>query len=232
MAMEEPDFLPVTRTMRYRTDDPIQNLRIKVIMRCQGGDDTETQWITKERVFTWQEKVFGPAEFARYKDMLEVGEPQHGTTFRSRKKARTPLEDRYCMAIEQVAAGAPIYSYVDADPFQDLTEYAQNVTTSPFEKPTPLAQRMMKVEEKRGRCATRLFPCQFLSCPFPLILSHTQTQAYAHPYSLTLSPSFLLSTSLSLPPSLLLSTSLSPLHPCCLHLCLFLIVSFPLPFSS
>mmetsp|Transcript_3731 Transcript_3731/g.9397 ORF Transcript_3731/g.9397 Transcript_3731/m.9397 type:complete len:565 (-) Transcript_3731:36-1730(-) len=157
MSLQDEDFLPTTRTIRYRTDDPVQSLRIKVVMRSQEGDDTETQWLTKERVFTWQEKVFGPAEFARYKGMLEAEAEASssakgaGTFRRGKKLARTPLEERYCSAMDGVPAGEPIFTYVDADPFQDLTEYVKNVTTSPYEKPTPLSQRMMNVEEKRGR---------------------------------------------------------------------------------
>ncbi len=105
MALEMPEFLPTNRTIRYRTDDAIQNLRIKVVMRYQEeGDDAHAQWITKERVFSWQEKVFGPNEFKKFKEMASSDEKGR---FLARKKRRTPLEERYCLAIEKVGPVTP-----------------------------------------------------------------------------------------------------------------------------
>jgi hypothetical protein len=101
MALEMPEYLPTNRTIRYRTDDPIQNLRIKIVMRYQEvGDDAYTQWITKERVFSWQEKVFGPSEFQKFREMASSDEKGR---FLHRKKSHTPLEDRYCKAIDKVS---------------------------------------------------------------------------------------------------------------------------------
>eukprot|EP00284_Hemiselmis_tepida_P006908 CAMPEP_0174937344 /NCGR_PEP_ID=MMETSP1355-20121228/60210_1 /TAXON_ID=464990 /ORGANISM="Hemiselmis tepida, Strain CCMP443" /LENGTH=556 /DNA_ID=CAMNT_0016184189 /DNA_START=98 /DNA_END=1764 /DNA_ORIENTATION=- len=146
MSLEAQDYLPMSRTIRYRTEDPIQNLRIKLVMRSQEGNDTESRWIMKERHFAWQEKVFGPTEFDKYKTL--AAEIASGKV---KKKGLTPLEERYAQQIEHVAAGEAMFTYVDADSFEDVTEFVSNVTTSPFEKPTPLAERMMKVQEKRGR---------------------------------------------------------------------------------
>mmetsp|Transcript_41602 Transcript_41602/g.103952 ORF Transcript_41602/g.103952 Transcript_41602/m.103952 type:complete len:566 (-) Transcript_41602:143-1840(-) len=146
MSLEAQEYLPMSRTIRYRTEDPIQNLRVKLVMRSQEGNDTESRWIMKERHFAWQEKVFGPAEFEKYKAL--ASEIAGGKV---KKKGLTPLEERYAQQIEQVAAGEALFTYVDADAFEDTTEFVKNVTSSPFEKPTPLAERMMKVHEKRGR---------------------------------------------------------------------------------
>eukprot|EP00282_Hemiselmis_andersenii_P039250 CAMPEP_0169444692 /NCGR_PEP_ID=MMETSP1042-20121227/10034_1 /TAXON_ID=464988 /ORGANISM="Hemiselmis andersenii, Strain CCMP1180" /LENGTH=386 /DNA_ID=CAMNT_0009556023 /DNA_START=332 /DNA_END=1489 /DNA_ORIENTATION=- len=146
MSLEAQDYLPMTRTIRYRTEDPIQNLRIKLVMRSQEGNDTESRWIMKERHFAWQEKVFGPTEYDKYKAL--AAEIASGKV---KKRGLTPLEERYAHSIEHVAAGEAMFTYVDADAFEDTTEFVNNVTTSPFEKPTPLAGRMMEVQEKRGR---------------------------------------------------------------------------------
>lgn len=146
---ESSDYLPTSRTIRYRTEDAVQNLRIKVVMRSLEGeaDGSEGRWITRERVFSWQEKAFGPKEFDKYKALAGEGE---GKTAR-RKKGLTPLEERYLGQIEHVAAGEPIFTFVDADSFEDRREFVEPLTTSPFEKPTPLTEKVMAVQDKRGR---------------------------------------------------------------------------------
>jgi hypothetical protein len=168
---ESSDYLPISRTIRYRTDDAVQNLRIKVVMRSLEGesDGSEGRWITREKTFSWQEKIFGPREFEKYKALAAEGEG--GAKSARRRKELAPLEERYVGQIEHVAAGEPIFTYVDADKFEDRAEFFEPVTTSPFEKPTPLAARMVEVQEKRGRHSE-------LAEPFKIMYIVAQVREY------------------------------------------------------
>ena len=133
-----------TRTVRYRTEDALQNLRIKVILRVADLEDSDAPWVRKERVFEWQEKVFGPREFAKYSELAEKGDSATTPTQREggifgREKTVAALDAKYAKAMETVAQGEVIFSYVDVDPFHDDEEYSESVTTSQEEKPTSLA---------------------------------------------------------------------------------------------
>jgi len=146
-----------TRTVRYRTDDALQNLRIKVILQVSDLEDNDAPWVRKERVFSWQEKVFGPQEYAKYKALADKGQPEgpDGEPPKSargtRNKKTTALDTKYTKAMQHVAQGEVIFSYVDVDPYEDDEEYNESVTSSQEEKPTSLAMRSASTEARRGK---------------------------------------------------------------------------------
>lgn len=142
-----------TRTVRYRTEDALQNLRIKVIVQAVEGEDAP--WVRKERIFSWQEKVFGPEEFKKYKEMSDKGEGESGArrsfSFGHGGKKTSALDAKYTKAMQHVAQGEVLFSYVDVDPFEDEEEYSDSVTSSQEEKPTSLANRTQVTESRRGK---------------------------------------------------------------------------------
>ena len=141
-----------TRTVRYRTEDQLQNLRIKVILQAADLDDNDLPWVRKERVFGWQEKVFGPREFSKYTKLKEAPASESAvSSFGHRKKELSKLDSKYIEAMDHVAQGEIIFSYVDVDPFEDEEEYDESVTTAPDEKPTSLAKRTQNTEQGRGK---------------------------------------------------------------------------------
>eukprot|EP00802_Teleaulax_amphioxeia_P013117 Tamp_13165.p1 GENE.Tamp_13165~~Tamp_13165.p1 ORF type:complete len:532 (+),score=127.48 Tamp_13165:89-1684(+) len=143
-----------TRTVRYRTEDQLQNLRIKVILQAADLDDNDLPWVRKERVFSWQEKVFGPREFDKYKKLKEGPPPdeaRRGSFHLGGKREVSKLDKKYTDAMDHVAQGEIIFSYVDVDPFEDEEEYDESVTTAQDEKPTSLAKRMQNTEQGRGK---------------------------------------------------------------------------------
>ena len=159
-AMNIGDHEPVfpdrqrTRTVRYRTEDQLQNLRIKVILQAADLDDNDLPWVRKERVFSWQEKVFGPREFDKYKKLKEGPPPdeaRRGSFHLGGKREVSKLDKKYTDAMDHVAQGEIIFSYVDVDPFEDEEEYDESVTTAQDEKPTSLAKRMQNTEQGRGK---------------------------------------------------------------------------------
>ena len=134
-AMNIGDHEPVfpdrqrTRTVRYRTEDQLQNLRIKVILQAADLDDNDLPWVRKERVFSWQEKVFGPREFDKYKKLKEGPPPdeaRRGSFHLGGKREVSKLDKKYTDAMDHVAQGEIIFSYVDVDPFEDEEEYDDN----------------------------------------------------------------------------------------------------------
>ena len=157
-----------TRTVRYRTEDPLQNMRIKVIVKAADADSDD--WVEKVRVFSWQEKVFGPTEYHKYKELADKGgmtPPEHGgaseadkmvwldkhypgSIFGSARKM-SMLDEKYVNNVQHVSQGEVIFSYVDVDPYDDAEEYNDSVTTSMEEKPTRLAQRSQESEHRRGK---------------------------------------------------------------------------------
>ena len=154
--------------MRYRTEDPLQNLRVKVIVKAADADSDD--WVEKVRVFSWQEKVFGPTEYHKYKELADKGgmtPPEHGgaseadkmvwldkqypgSIFGSARKM-SMLDEKYVNSVQHVSQGEVIFSYVDIDPYDDAEEYNDSVTTSMEEKPTRLAQRSQESEHRRGK---------------------------------------------------------------------------------
>ncbi len=75
---------------RYKTEDPINALRLKVVLQVEDPENQEHAWVRKERVFGWQDKVFGPVEFEKYKK-LAAEEQQAGASNMEEKRARVEL---------------------------------------------------------------------------------------------------------------------------------------------
>eukprot|EP00290_Baffinella_frigidus_P030326 CAMPEP_0180222286 /NCGR_PEP_ID=MMETSP0987-20121128/20591_1 /TAXON_ID=697907 /ORGANISM="non described non described, Strain CCMP2293" /LENGTH=442 /DNA_ID=CAMNT_0022184287 /DNA_START=117 /DNA_END=1443 /DNA_ORIENTATION=+ len=173
MSLDAMQSLPQSRTIRYRTDDQINNLRIKILVEIHDSEDIEAPWVSREQVFSWQEKVFSPVEFDKYSKMAaarEAGGQVQRTDSglqgllgkKKRNLNRDFLDEKYVNAVENLAQGEVIYSYVDMDSFEDVNEYAANVTTSEAEKPTKLADRLSAVEQARGKHSNMAVPFRIM----------------------------------------------------------------------
>jgi hypothetical protein len=110
-----------TRSVRYRTEDAIQNLRIKVILQVSDPDDNAARLsggsTSKERTFSWQDKVFGPSEYDHYMWLLDKEAKEadkNGNTTKGdrekeeRKKEEQEEEDKNLSEAEVQAAKAEV----------------------------------------------------------------------------------------------------------------------------
>lgn len=156
MPVDEPEFLPTTRTVRYKTEDPISALKLKVVLQVEDPETQEqAEWVRKERVFTWQEKVFGLKEFEKYKNLAEnhadTTQKKGGGLFGGGHRQLTPLERKYISAMDHVPEGEILFSYVDTDDFDDQEKFVANMTTAQSERPTALSETLHDVDRRRGR---------------------------------------------------------------------------------
>ncbi|KAJ1489743.1 hypothetical protein T484DRAFT_1779315 [Baffinella frigidus] len=125
MSLDAMQSLPQSRTIRYRTDDQINNLRIKILVEIHDSEDIEAPWVSREQVFSWQEKVFSPVEFDKYSKMAAAREAGGLLGKKKRNLNRDFLDEKYVNAVENLAQGEVIYSYVDMDSFEDVNDRRQ-----------------------------------------------------------------------------------------------------------
>ncbi|EKX32726.1 hypothetical protein GUITHDRAFT_121078 [Guillardia theta CCMP2712] len=152
--MSSSDFLlkERTRKVRYRTDDPVSKLKIRIILEQKQGDNEEEPWVRKERVFEWQEKVFGAQDFEMYCQLAKTkgGDEKQGVEEETSGEL-SPLQLKYVRAVSRVARAETIYSYVDADDFNDIDQRAPLLNSLQGDTETNLAKMKDFSELSRGR---------------------------------------------------------------------------------
>ncbi|XP_014677032.1 PREDICTED: Meckel syndrome type 1 protein-like [Priapulus caudatus] len=161
----EPDF----GTAIYRSNDNIQNLKIRVVIKkvtsstalpqsifgkhaAGGGAGMELADLrlkhslssqpqdSDEYIFGYQEKLFSQREWDLYSSL---------------GNCQTVLEKKYHEEVKHTRTRPTtrLFSYVDHDTFTNIDERAQRMTTSAAEVPTFLAERMTTVRRRRTRPA-------------------------------------------------------------------------------
>eukprot|EP00286_Rhodomonas_abbreviata_P010464 CAMPEP_0181335308 /NCGR_PEP_ID=MMETSP1101-20121128/26760_1 /TAXON_ID=46948 /ORGANISM="Rhodomonas abbreviata, Strain Caron Lab Isolate" /LENGTH=333 /DNA_ID=CAMNT_0023445415 /DNA_START=69 /DNA_END=1066 /DNA_ORIENTATION=+ len=181
MPVDVAESLPITRTVRYRTEDPIGNFRLKVVLQVEDPENPDAEWVRKERVFGWQEKVFGKREFDKYDKLARESTTSKKKGVFSHQTRLSPLDIKYLKQMEYVPEGEILFSYVDADSFKDEETMERNMTTAQAERPTALTERMREIEAKRGRHTELATPFR-LMCIAAELKARKDGQLVSHEY--------------------------------------------------
>uniref|UniRef100_A0A8C5LR11 MKS transition zone complex subunit 1 n=1 Tax=Leptobrachium leishanense TaxID=445787 RepID=A0A8C5LR11_9ANUR len=150
----------------YRSRDPVNNLRIRVLLQRvtpasalvqnvpredRNRGDLELRLLStkpasgghgddkEEVVISWQEKLFSQFEYELYKNEAAC---------------HTPLDRQYhqdVLSMERRGGrkNRRIFTYTDHDRYTNLEEHGLSVTTSYHESPSFLAERMANVRRRR-----------------------------------------------------------------------------------
>uniref|UniRef100_A0A7S0EJ57 Meckel syndrome type 1 protein n=1 Tax=Hanusia phi TaxID=3032 RepID=A0A7S0EJ57_9CRYP len=176
-----------TRRVRYRTDDPMSKLKIKVILEQKQGDNDEESWVRKERVFDWQEKVYGAEEFEMYSKSAEktsAHDDQDEEEGDSKFRHQPP---DYVRKDLQLARAETIYSYVNKDKFTALDQRPPLLNSLQGHTETKLAMlrdrpELLERPSRHGGAAAKSHPCTKMHIVADLTSDQIQTETGENVY--------------------------------------------------